>query len=91
MSLSRQVNSGPLTGKNCESHSDNDSDSSTSEYEPLDVTKDDGWEDVEPEEENEQIVSLFSAQLFPDVQSMLRDCKENHAFDFASVQKELGV
>ena len=90
MSLSRHTASGPSTGKDHETY-ESDSDSSGSEYEPLDVTKDDGWEDVEPEEESELIVGLFSDQTFPDVQSMLSDCKEKQGFDFVRVQKDLGV
>ena len=70
---------------------DSDSDnSSISEYEALDVTKDDGWEDVEPDEESTPVVSLFSEKVFPDVHSMIRDCKDNHNFDLVRVQKELG-
>ena len=70
---------------------DSDSDSSVSQYEALDVTKDDGWQDVETDEESTPIVGLFSDKVFPDVQSMLRDCKDSHNFDFARVQKDLGV
>ncbi|KAL1960891.1 hypothetical protein VTO42DRAFT_5874 [Malbranchea cinnamomea] len=70
---------------------DSGSDTSVSEYEPLDVTKDDGWEDVEPDDETQPIVSLFSSQVFPDVQSMLRDCKDNYDFDFVQVQKDLDL
>lgn len=66
-----------------------DSESSTSD--PLDLADDEGWEDVAPEEESEPIVSLFSQEEFPDVRSMLDDCKEKFGFDFVAVQRELGV
>ena len=67
-----------------------DSDSATSD--PLDLADDEGWEDVAPEEEESQpIVSLFSQEIFPDVRSMIKDCKEKFQFDFVAVQRELGV
>lgn len=73
-------------------HDDIDSDATDSGDEgPLDPTKEDGWEDVEPEEEEQSIISLFSDKIFPDVQSMLYDCRENFNFDLTKVQKTLGV
>ncbi|PGH01697.1 hypothetical protein AJ79_07851 [Helicocarpus griseus UAMH5409] len=73
-----------------DAHSDSDSGSSTSD--PLDLSKDEGWEDVEQDEEESQpIVSLFSDKVFPDARSMLNDCKENFNFDLLKVQKELGL
>lgn len=67
-----------------------DSESTTSD--PLDLADDEGWEDVAPEEEESQpIVSLFSQDIFPDVRSMLNDCKEKFQFDFVAVQRDLGV
>lgn len=72
-----------------DTHSDSDSGSSTSD--PLDLSKDEGWEDVELDEESEPIISLFSDKAFPDARSMLNDCKENFHFDLLRVQKELGV
>ncbi|KAK2740191.1 hypothetical protein FQN57_006202 [Myotisia sp. PD_48] len=71
---------------------DSDSESDASFEEPLDLTKDDGWQDVEPEEEEgEPVVSLFSDKVFPDAQSMLDDCKKSFNFDFVKVQKTLGL
>lgn len=67
------------------------SDSESSNADPLDLADDEGWEDVEPEEESQPIVSLFSQEIFPDVRSMLKDCKEKYGFDFVAVQNELGV
>ncbi|PGH37129.1 protein arginine N-methyltransferase 3 [[Emmonsia] crescens] len=72
-----------------DTHSDSDSGSSTSD--PLDLSKDEGWEDVELDEESEPIISLFSDKAFPDARSMLNDCKENFHFDLLRVQKELGL
>ena len=68
---------------------DTDTDSTTSDL--LELSKDEGWEDVEPEDESEPVVSLFSEKVFPDVRSMINDCKENFHFDLVKVQKELGV
>lgn len=68
---------------------DSDSESSTSD--PLDLSKDEGWEDIEPEEQAESIVSLFNDKIFPDARSMLNDCKENFQFDLLKVRKDLGV
>jgi protein arginine N-methyltransferase 3 len=84
-----QASSGPTTGD--QDLSGSESDSGSSQYEALDVTRDDGWEDVESDNEAEPVVSLFTDKVFPDVQSMLLDCKDNHGFDFLRVQKELGV
>ncbi|KAK2747647.1 hypothetical protein FQN55_004816 [Onygenales sp. PD_40] len=71
-------------------HSDSDSASTASD--PLDLAQDEGWEDVEPEEEESQpVVSLFSDKTFPDARSMLSDCKENFNFDLLRVQKELDL
>ena len=80
-----------LQGDNAPSkEAPSDSESSTSD--PLDLADDEGWEDVAPEEEESQpIVSLFSQEEFPDVCSMLKDCKEKFGFDFAAVQREFGV
>ncbi|WEW54948.1 Ribosomal protein arginine N-methyltransferase rmt3 [Emydomyces testavorans] len=68
-----------------------DSSCESSPSECLDVTKDDGWEDIEPDEEIQPVVSLFSGRVFSDVQSMLKDCKETFNFDLLKVQKELGL
>ncbi|KAI1982524.1 Ribosomal protein arginine N-methyltransferase rmt3 [Ophidiomyces ophidiicola] len=69
----------------------NDSSSESSPSECLDVTKDDGWEDIEPDEENTSIVSLFSNKIFRDAQSMLEDCKENFNFDFLKVRRDFDL
>ncbi|KAF3491198.1 S-adenosylmethionine-dependent methyltransferase superfamily domain-containing protein [Arthroderma uncinatum] len=71
-------------------HNDRDSDSDDSmPEEPLDVTRDDGWEDVEPEEESEPIVGLFTDKIYPDVRSMLDECREKFDFDLVRVQRKL--
>jgi protein arginine N-methyltransferase 3 len=52
---------------------------------------DEGWEDVEPEEESQPVVGLFSADVYSDVRTMLKDTKERYNFDLVKVQRELGV
>lgn len=49
-----------------------------------------GWEDVEPDDESQPVVGLFSEQVFPDVRSMLQECKDKHNFDLLKLQKDLG-
>ncbi|KAI9696087.1 MAG: hypothetical protein M1836_005918 [Candelina mexicana] len=73
-------------------HHSSASASSDSELsDPLDLRDEEGWEDAEPEEDNERIVCLFSDEIFPDVPSMIRHCKDNFDFDFKKVQKELAL
>ena len=57
----------------------------------LDQENEDGWEDVEPDQENIKIISLFSKDEFSDVTSMLRDCKERYNFDFLKVRHDYGL
>lgn len=56
-----------------------------------DVSNEEGWEDVEPEDDSQAIVGLFSGKIYPDVRSMLKESKEKHNFDLWKIQKELGV
>jgi hypothetical protein len=66
-----------------------DSDSASDSLNP--VNDDEGWEDVEPEEETQAVVGLFSADVYPDVRAMLKDTRERYNFDLVKVQKDLGV
>ncbi|KAJ5239708.1 S-adenosylmethionine-dependent methyltransferase superfamily domain-containing protein [Penicillium chermesinum] len=59
--------------------------------EESDSSNEEGWEDVEPDEESQPVMSLFSEQVFPDVRSMLKDSKENYDFDLLKIQKDLGL
>jgi len=56
-----------------------------------DSGNEEGWEDVEPDDESQPVVGLFNEQVFPDVRSMLQDCKEKHHFDLLKIQKDLGM
>jgi type I protein arginine methyltransferase len=69
--------------------SDNSSTSSVTD--PLDTRDDEGWEDAASDEEKIEVKSLFSDQIFPDVQSMIVDCTKSHGFDFLDVRKKFGV
>lgn len=66
-----------------------DTDSTASDL--LDLTNDEEWQDVEPDVESQPIVGLFSADVYPDVRSMLKESKEKYNFDLRKVIKELGV
>lgn len=52
---------------------------------------DEGWEDIEPEEESQPVVGLFSADVYPDVRALLKDTKERYNFDLVKVQRDLGM
>ncbi|KAJ9639268.1 Ribosomal protein arginine N-methyltransferase rmt3 [Knufia peltigerae] len=69
---------------------DNVSDSSSSS-DPLDTRNDEGWEDVEQDEEPITVVSLFDEKTFPDASSMLTYCRDNHNFDIWKIRQTLGL
>lgn len=56
-----------------------------------DTSNEEGWEDVEADDETQPVVGLFSDEVFPDVHSMLQACKEKHSFDLLTIQKQLGT
>ncbi|KAL4748600.1 hypothetical protein BDW72DRAFT_151407 [Aspergillus terricola var. indicus] len=68
---------------------DIDRDSLTSE--DSDVTDEEGWEDVEPDDETQPVVGLFSDKVYPDVRSMLKESKDKHDFDLRKLRKELDL
>ena len=57
----------------------------------MDFQDDEGWEDAEPEDEDQEVKGLFSTEIFPNIRVMLQDCKDKHGFDFVRTTKELGV
>jgi protein arginine N-methyltransferase 3 len=69
-----------------DSYSDSDSASDI-----LNPANDEGWEDVEPEDDSQPVVGLFSADVYPDVRVMLKETKERYNFDLVKVQKDFGV
>ncbi|RYP84572.1 hypothetical protein DL769_001160 [Monosporascus sp. CRB-8-3] len=51
---------------------------------------DEGWDDVEADEEEvQEVISLLDDRVFPDVASMLAHCREKHGFDFLAVRQRL--
>lgn len=56
-----------------------------------DSSNEEGWEDVEADDETQPVVDLFSDEVFPDARSMLKACKEKHQFDLLKIQKDLGT
>ncbi|CEL07493.1 Putative Protein arginine methyltransferase RmtB [Aspergillus calidoustus] len=68
---------------------DVDRDSVTSE--DSDATDEEGWEDVEPDDETQPVVGLFSDKVYPDVRSLLVETKEKHDFDLRRILKELDL
>jgi type I protein arginine methyltransferase len=63
---------------------------SSSESDILDTTNDEGWEDLENDEEQITIVSLFEDKTFPDARSMLLHCRDAHDFDIWKLREEHG-
>lgn len=57
----------------------------------LNLKDDEGWEDVEPEVEQEKIISLLDHEVFPDVASMLAHCKEKYNFDFLKIRENFAL
>ncbi|KAI1494420.1 S-adenosyl-L-methionine-dependent methyltransferase [Biscogniauxia mediterranea] len=61
-----------------------------SDSESSDSRDDEGWNDVEEDEEEvQEVISLLDDRVFPDVMSMLMHCKEKHSFDFLGVRQRL--
>lgn len=58
---------------------------------PLDAQGDDGWQDLEPDVEEQQIVCLFCPVKQDDVSAFLSHCQQTHNFDFLSVRNKFGV
>ena len=64
--------------------------SATSEVsDVLDMKDDEGWEDVEPDVENETFISLLDNEVFTDLISMLNHCKDKYDFDFLELKGKL--
>jgi protein arginine N-methyltransferase 3 len=57
----------------------------------LNLKDDEGWEDVEPEEEQEKIISLLDHEVFLDVASMLAHCKKRYNFDFLKIRDNFAL
>lgn len=59
--------------------------------EESDISNEEGWEDVEPDDETQPVVGLFSDKVYPDVLSMLKETKDKHNFDLRGIRKEFGA
>ncbi|PBP16703.1 arginine methyltransferase [Diplocarpon rosae] len=57
----------------------------------LDPQNEEGWEDVEPDQETLQFISLLDDEVFTDIHTMLKHCKEKHNFDFLDLIQSLGL
>ncbi|OAP59212.1 hypothetical protein AYL99_06510 [Fonsecaea erecta] len=73
-----------------EPHMDGASDSS-SLSDPLDTTNDEGWEDIEQDEEPMTVVSLLDATTFPSAQSMLAHCRDSRGLDIWKLRQEFDL
>lgn len=82
--MSSSVPSGHPTG-------DSVPDSRSTVSDESEISNEEGWEDLEPEDESQPVVGLFSDKVYPDTRSMLKECKEKHNFDMWRVSKEFGV
>jgi protein arginine N-methyltransferase 3 len=65
------------------------SESDSSVTDPLNNRNDEGWEDVEPDDEPLTVVSLFDDKTFPNVVDMLHYCRDKYNFDVWTIRKDL--
>ncbi|KAI5209926.1 S-adenosyl-L-methionine-dependent methyltransferase [Aureobasidium subglaciale] len=66
--------------------------SSTSSIDELLREDSEGWEDAEPEENEEiQVKDFFSDKTFPDAASMIKYAAEQHNFDFLKIAKNFDL
>ncbi|PYH45530.1 protein arginine methyltransferase RmtB [Aspergillus saccharolyticus JOP 1030-1] len=59
--------------------------------EESDISNEEGWEDVEPDDETQPVVGLFSDKVYPDVVSMLKETKDKHNFDLRGIRKQFDL
>ncbi|BDD57107.1 hypothetical protein MAP00_002501 [Monascus purpureus] len=64
---------------------------STASSEDSQVSSEEGWEDVEPEDDSQPVVGLFTDKVYPDVRSMLRETLDKFSFDLRGIRKELDL
>lgn len=57
----------------------------------LDLKDDEGWEDAEPDVEENKFISLLDGEVFADIHSMLKHCKEKSDFDFLEIRQRLAL
>lgn len=66
---------------------ESDSDPSTTDL--LDPKNEEGWEDVEPDVEDQTFKSLFEDKWFGDITQMFKYDKEKHGFEFVKLKNQL--
>jgi protein arginine N-methyltransferase 3 len=49
------------------------------------------WEDLEPDQEETEFISLFDEEKFTSIKAMLEYTKDKYHFDFAAVQDRFGM
>ncbi|KAE8145925.1 S-adenosyl-L-methionine-dependent methyltransferase [Aspergillus avenaceus] len=59
--------------------------------EDSDISNEEGWEDVEPDDETQPVIGLFSDKVYPDVHSLLQETKDKYNFDLRRIQKEFDL
>jgi protein arginine N-methyltransferase 3 len=79
--------SGPVTGSDAYPPSSGSSENS----DILDLQGEEGWEDAEPDVEETQFVSLMDGEVFTDIHSMLKHCKDKYNFDFLEIRQNLAL
>ncbi|KEF61046.1 protein arginine N-methyltransferase 3 [Exophiala aquamarina CBS 119918] len=72
-------------------HQPEDLSDTSSVSDPLDTRNDEGWEDVEQDEESITVVSLFDDRTFPNARDMLEYCRDNHGFDIWKLRQGLDL
>ncbi|KAI9842425.1 MAG: hypothetical protein M1837_007170 [Sclerophora amabilis] len=50
-----------------------------------------GWEDIEPQEIQEQFVCFYNDETFPNLKTLLAHCKASHNLDVVKIRRELGL
>lgn len=63
---------------------------SSSITDPLDTRDDEGWEDLEQDEEQLTLVSLFDTQTFTDARSLLEYARDTYDFDIWKLRQDHG-
>ena len=67
------------------------SDRSSASSDLLDVEDEEGWDDVEGDEEQIQVLCLFEDAHLPDVHSLLGHCEKVHDWKIGKICKDLGM
>lgn len=55
----------------------------------LDMRDDEGWNDIEPDEEEQTFISLLDDEVFHNLNAMLEHCKAKYNFDFLEIRQKV--